>query len=186
MTMRDESLQNIGQMSLDLEMSERAGRTTLHQSISSPVGSRAQILARRAKARASGARVAASGSSLRALLASYDRATSSWRTSQRSLNGDSAMFSGRWPRSGTMRNGSAYQRRPLVPLTSVIASSLLPTIVASEYKGSQRNRHIHMPTFRGSKMSEGLRTCEDDPIYLNPCFGDVVMGFPEGWTDLED
>jgi hypothetical protein len=34
----------------------------------------------------------------------------------------------------------------------------------------------------GAKMSEALRSSSSDPIYLNPSFGEVVMGFPEGWT----
>jgi hypothetical protein len=61
----------------------------------------------------------------------------------------------------------------------------LPTVGASEYKGSKRNRFKGSEHFRASKMSEGLRTCKEDPIYLNPCFAEVVMGFPAGWTELD-
>ena len=60
---------------------------------------------------------AASGRKSPVWLANYDRASSSWRTSQLSLLEDSGEFSGTWPRSGTMRNGTAYQLPPLVPLT---------------------------------------------------------------------
>ena len=42
-------------------------------------------------------------------LAFYDHATCSWKTSQRSLFGGLIEFSGPWPKSGLMRNGSAYQ-----------------------------------------------------------------------------
>lgn len=42
------------------------------------------------------------------------------------------------------------------------------------------------PSFRGAKASEGLRICEDDPIYLNPYFGERMMGFQIGWTELKD
>jgi hypothetical protein len=59
--------------------------------------------------------------------ASYDPDTRSWRTSQGCLFGGWIAFSATWPRSGTMRNGSAYRRRPLVPRTSAIGSSLWPT-----------------------------------------------------------
>ena len=62
----------------------------------------------------------------------------------------------------------------------------LPTMGENEYRGSSKKRYKGSPHFRGAKMSEGLRTCEDDPIYLNPSFGELVMGFPIGWTDLED
>lgn len=60
----------------------------------------------------------------------------------------------------------------------------LPTISKNEPKGAGRDRFRGSPHFRGAKMSEGLRTCEDDPIYLNPCFAELVMGFPIGWTEL--
>ena len=60
----------------------------------------------------------------------------------------------------------------------------IPTMGANEYKGSGRDRYLGSQNFRGAKMSEGLRTCEDDPIYLNPSFAELVMGFPVGWTEL--
>lgn len=60
----------------------------------------------------------------------------------------------------------------------------LPTITANEGKGSGKDRFIGSPNFRASKMSEGLRTSKTDPIYLNPSFAEVVMGFPIGWTAL--
>lgn len=62
---------------------------------------------------------------------------------------------------------------------------LLPTMGANEFKGASRNRYVGSKHFRGAKMSEGLRTTSTDPIYLNPSFAEIVMGFPRGWTDLE-
>lgn len=61
----------------------------------------------------------------------------------------------------------------------------LPTIGKNEFKGSSRKRYRGSPHFRGAKMSEGLRICETDSIYLHPSFAEVVMGFPIGWTELE-
>lgn len=61
---------------------------------------------------------------------------------------------------------------------------LLPTIGANEFKGSGAKRWKGSKDFRGSKMSEGLRICSTDPIYLNPSFAEAVMGFPIGWTEL--
>jgi hypothetical protein len=54
----------------------------------------------------------------------------------------------------------------------------------NEYRGSSKAKFRGSKSFRGAKMSEGLRTCKDDPIYLNPSFAEVVMGFPIGWTEL--
>jgi hypothetical protein len=48
-----------------------------------------------------------------AWLASYDRNTSSWKTSQHSLVEGLDEFSETWPRSGTTRSGIAYQLPPL-------------------------------------------------------------------------
>jgi hypothetical protein len=60
--------------------------------------------------KALGFRVSAlgSGTSMPELLASYDRVTRSWKTSELSLFGDSILYSGALPRSGTMRNGRIY------------------------------------------------------------------------------
>lgn len=51
-------------------------------------------------------------------LANWDQESLSWKTSQLSLLEDYQTFSGRWPRSGLMRNGTAYQLPPLVPRIS--------------------------------------------------------------------
>lgn len=58
----------------------------------------------------------------------------------------------------------------------------LPTIGANEGKGAGKTRFRGSPDFRGAKMSEGLRACETDPIYLNPWFAALVMGFPKEWV----
>lgn len=70
-------------------------------------------------------------------------------------------------------------------LETILARLTLPTIGANEFKGSSATRYIGSPDFRGAKMSEGLRTCETDPIYLNPLFAELVMMWPLGWTDLK-
>jgi hypothetical protein len=65
-------------------------------------------------------------------LASYDPATSSWRTSQRCLLEGWMTYSETWPRSGSMRNGIAYRLPPLVPLTAGTDSGLWPTPTANQ------------------------------------------------------
>jgi DNA (cytosine-5)-methyltransferase 1 len=62
----------------------------------------------------------------------------------------------------------------------------LPTLGKNETKGASRKRHLGSPHFRGAKMSEALRTCEEDPTYLHPSFAEAVMGFPIGWGVLPD
>jgi hypothetical protein len=109
----------------------------------------------------------------------------SWRTWQRCLLEGWIEFSGRWPRSGMMLNGIAYRLPTLVPRIDETDCLLLPTVVASEWRGSASRRFLGSPLFRGSKMSEGLRTCQSDAIYTHPNFAEAAMGFPLGWTDLE-
>lgn len=88
------------------------------------------------------------GPSTRGLLASYDPDTSSWKTSPRSVREGLAASSGKWPRSGMTRNGIAYLRQPLAPLTGAIGSGLWPTPRAKEggpdfAKAERRKRPRH-------------------------------------------
>lgn len=68
--------------------------------------------------------------------ANFDHDTCSWKTSQHCLFEDSIRYSVIWPRVGMTVNGTAYQRAPLVHLTGVIGSGLLPTPGANDWKGS--------------------------------------------------
>jgi hypothetical protein len=76
---------------------------------------------------------AAYGRSTPELLAKFDPATSSWRTSQLCLDGALSEFSETWPRSGLMRSGTAYLLPPLVRLTDETGSGSLPTPSATSY-----------------------------------------------------
>ena len=70
---------------------------------------------------------AGSGKTSSGSLARWDPDTSSWRTSQASLAGEGSLpFSGRWPRSGTMRNGSLYEHPMSVRPTEESAYSSSP------------------------------------------------------------
>ena len=75
--------------------------------------------------------VPAFGGSMQGSFVSYDPDSSSWRTFQLCLGGASETYSETWPRAGTMRSGTAFQRQPSAPITAVIASSSLPTPTAS-------------------------------------------------------
>ena len=109
-------------------------------SMSSPGASRAKTLALPENSAAwAKAPVPASGPRLSDLLATYDRATSSWRTSQHCLlaqvNGEAdglAEFSETWPSAGMMRNGKTYRRQPWALPIAESASGLLPTPVKQD------------------------------------------------------
>jgi hypothetical protein len=155
---------------------------------------------------------AAYSSRLPASFALFDRDTSSWKTSQRSLLGDWTEFSGRWPRSGTMRNGTAYLLPPLVPRISATECSYLPTPTdASKGGGSSRSgdRINEIPTLQGMAragkwpdirfgtpnshprthtprdVDHGVQLANQIGGPLNPPWVEWLMGFPIGWTDCE-
>jgi hypothetical protein len=140
--------------------------------------------------------------------ASWDQESLSWRTSQRCLLEGWETFSGRWPRSGMMRNGIAYRLPPLVPRTSGTGRSswATPTVhnatsggrsEASARKRGSRclQREVRMyptPAARDWKSGKGRKENGHSPQLpeviggqLNPPWVEWLMGFPEGWTDLE-
>jgi len=174
--------------------------------ISSAAASPARTSARQERARALAASAAAYGRSTPELLARYDPATSSWRTSQLCLDGELSEFSEIWPRSGTMRNGTAYQLPPLVRLTDEIGSGLWPTPTidgnynrkgASATSGDGLATAVQMwptPTSRDWKHGSAAqfhkprteqlndRIAFTDGGSLNPTWVEWLMGFPLGWT----
>jgi hypothetical protein len=116
-----------GPMPSSTTTSAPSERQTSLPLISSAADSPARTSATPASEWASTANARASGPSTPESFASFDRATSSWRTSQRSLLGGWSEWSETWPRAGMTRNGTAFRRRPLVPLTDEIGFSSLPT-----------------------------------------------------------
>ena len=109
----------------------------------------------------------------------YDRDTSLWRTPGHSGTPveDWAVFSGTWPASGTMRSGACSPRPPLGRLTSEPAFGWLPTPTATANQTApSMQKH---PSCRAFVALFGA-----GPIH--PEVYEWMMGFPPGWTDLED
>jgi len=124
--------------------------------------------------------VRVSGENTRDWLARWDHDTSSWRTAQNCLLSGLETFSETWPRSGTMRNGTAYPRQSLVRPTAEIASGLLPT--------PRKSRGYTNPTL-GKNFGAGCLTTDllGRPVLMTrprPQFVEWMMGFPIGWTEL--
>jgi hypothetical protein len=134
-----------------------------------------------AKVWASRAAALASGKSLPVLLASYDPASRSWRTSQLSIFEGWDVFSQTLPRSGMTRNGTLFQLGPLAPLTNENAAGLLPTPRVSRGFTNPtlgKPRPDCLPTRLLGRPVLGTRP--------RPAFVEWMMGFPIGWLTQKD
>ena len=80
-------------------------------------------------------------------------------------------------------NGSLGLTRTLVFTIPTIGA--IGAIGANEGKGASRKRFIGSDHHKGAKTSEGLRTCYQDPMYLHPYFGEWMMNYPIGASNLK-
>lgn len=162
-------------------------------SMSSRAAFRAKISAwQDAKPESVKAPAADSGPKSSDLLASYHRATSSWRTSQHCFLGQVnsrahglAEYSQTWPSAGMMRNGKTYQHRPWALPIAASVSGLLPTPNARDGKDLSRTtaflaaRSRHSPSLSTEALLAGVAWQNVASLY------EIAMGFPVLWTDAE-
>jgi len=140
----------------------------------------------------------------------------SWRKtsqgySQVMLDGSLERFSETWPRAGMTRNGTAYQRPPLAPLTDATASGSWRTPHAQDGARGAQNGHErlaggHCLTLRDQVITPSMwptPSASEDKYRLqgssqqstslnalhggslNPTWVDWLMGYPLEWTALE-
>tara|TARA_R110000868_G_scaffold849_1_gene6411 strand:+ start:1296 stop:1805 length:510 start_codon:yes stop_codon:yes gene_type:complete len=120
-------------------------------------------------------------------LAHYDQSTQSWRMSEdMSLWGDYKSL-GNLPKSGMTRNGRLFQLPRRVRRTLGNAFSFWPTLSANGMgnTGSQQmlqtlvnSGELTIDEKKGMSAGNGGR--------INPTWAEWFMGFPTGWTNLED
>jgi len=141
----------------------------------------------------------------------FDHDLHCWKTLQGTFHWDSEQYKPIWPRSGTTQNGIAYQRQPSAHRICATAYSLslhktmewTPTATANQMAPSMQPRNPGLrrwptPTAHLAKEnaspSEGRRNeptltfqaLKGQTGHLNPEWIEWLMGFPIGWTDLED
>lgn len=104
--------------------------------------------------------------------------------SQASMDGSLDEFSGTWTRWGIVLDGQAYEHPGPEPFIDESGYSLLPTPSACDCKGTSKNRFNGSSIAHYNRTAERLRIGLDCPTYTNPNYGEVLMGFPVGWTDL--
>ena len=155
--------------------------TTPPASMSSAAVSPARTCRSLGKALASQVSAAVCGSSSRASLASYDRVSSSWRTSQLSFLAGSTACSVTLPKRGMMRSGSIFELPTLALPTDASGSS--------SSRGTWGTPRAHIGAGDSAKraargMIEGQVALADRSACgdLSPSWVEMLMGFPEGWT----
>ncbi len=123
-------------------------------------------------------------------LAKFDPDTRSWRTAQHSLLGGLTLFSGTWPRWGTMRNGECSESMMPVGLADEKDFGLWPAPTKMDsftnLEGAQWSGAA--PYTNGIKRNTDLAAYlkhlgRHDLSKLTP-FREWLMGFPPGWTML--
>ena len=79
-------------------------------------------------------------------LATWNEARDAWEVDQGDLlSGHLDVFSETWPRSGSMRNGTAYVSPTSAAATDDSACSYLPTPTTRDYKDNRIRREPHRP-----------------------------------------
>ena len=120
-------------------------------------------------------------------LADYDPDTQSWR-----MFGDTYLWGQpplleSLPPSGMTRKGVLYQQPAWVPIIDETASLSWPTPRAAMHES--RNHTVWArPLDKPQNLENRVAQIDRSAIggKLNPTWVEWLMGFPTGWTDLED
>jgi hypothetical protein len=129
------------------------------------------------------------GNTLPGLLARWDQDTSSWRTPQLLLSGDSEQYSGTWPDWGLMLDGECWAQSTPAWIIKENVSGLLPTpqkldgrgyYVATKRQAEGRITGDHQMHW----IHVALLCGELSKAWANPQFSEALMAWPIKWTAL--
>jgi hypothetical protein len=208
MSIADESLSGDSQAQNDSQTLESAPTSIYLHLTSFLVDSHARTSVSPAMGLVSMETAADSGGKCSESLASYDRSSLLWRTSQLCLDGGLAEFSETWPRSGMTQSGTAYRLQPLALPIAATESGLLPTPNSQDWQPICWKRAERLiKGLKGREMSGNNGGCmnlqdsmaagwmlleklETRPPRGNmprvsPCYWEYLMGFPNEWSALE-
>lgn len=119
-------------------------------------------------------------------LASWSRKSLSWKTSQHCLIEGLQTFSERFPTSGSMLNGTLFQRAPWGTHMCDSECSLWPTPTASmDGRGFGIPLHDHSGRYKRSTVSRVHALVKEHGWRIHPNFTEALMGFPTGWSEIE-
>lgn len=129
-------------------------------------------------------KTADSGQKWQGLLARFDPASFTLKTAQCSFLEDSTPSCLTLPNWGLMRNGDVYQH-PLSALpTTATVSGLLPTPLATDWKGGTSSIRKDKGTQRLDQFRDWIKSVHG-LTYPIPEHSEAVMGWPIGHTDLK-
>jgi hypothetical protein len=139
------------------------------------------------------------GPNLPGSLAKYNPHSYSWKTAQCSLFGGLTSFSGTWPRWGMMQDGEFWDTTIAAVTIPEKESGLWPTVtkelfshvqsaLAKIKNNGKRKSGVKVGSVFWWEMTEHhLRAGEQivQGMIPDPCCGEVLMGWPMGWTALQ-
>jgi len=119
-------------------------------------------------------------------LAKLDPNSSSWKTAQSSLLEDLEQSLQTFPKWGSMQNGELWEQTMPSYLTEESEYGCwLPTPTVSMKNGAASKRYRKSEEYRGSMPMEWIRVSKDCGQYFHPDYAELVMDFPDKWTDLK-
>lgn len=124
------------------------------------------------------------GQKWRGLLAKYDQDSHSLKTAQCSLVEDSTESFVTLPNWGLMLNGDVFQHPLSAHHITEIESGLLPTPLATDWKGGTSSIRKDRGTQRLDQFRDWVKSIHG-LTYPIPEHSEAVMGLPIGHTDLK-
>jgi len=124
-------------------------------------------------------------------LAQFDPVLHCWKMSQAiCLWGEQPLLE-TLPKSGMTVNGKLYRRLSLVQNINENGYSLWPTPTVhgeiTQTRIEAHRRRLNEGMKYSSRITQAIALRYPKDIgYLSPMWTELLMGFPEGWTDLED
>lgn len=103
--------------------------------------------------------------------ATWDPASSCWRTSGATSRSGSGTFSGTWPTSGSMRSGACFEHPTWGHATDGSACSLLPTPERSDGTGGRVSKEMGGSRPSGAKRAITLATAVHHKLMPTPMVG---------------
>jgi hypothetical protein len=132
------------------------------------------------------ANVLGCGANIGALLARYDRNSSSWKMSQLSLFEDCSQSSETLPRCGTTRNGACWELTPLDRRSIVSDSGWWHTPTTRDFKGQSglgnRQRRGRGSRLHIANLCDQLVDIGRPDLIRSYTFREWLMGLPIGHT----